>query len=484
MKNGVGGMVKIERQGSLKYLFVASFSYLSGIFFLIVLSEYGLLDEQSVLIGLHLTAAFSFYHYWRCEFWGSAKYDCFGSAMLLISIGFRLICAFDTILFDSRFDAWPLSLSVSSSLLSLHLKGEVVTFFGTLLMVATWCATISESFSRFSFLHTTTIVDNRLFRALYALGLLTQGLIRIIGADFGAFAQLIEMLNSLAVASIYFLANSYPRAKSWNRIGMAFALGAPLSFLAMSHGMKSEIFFPFVPFAILTWITFSGTLTRLGFVLVGIFALSAGQVYTGYVRSTSWNSLAPSYSTTDLIANTVANADADIAFFGFQSVMARINMTSTHAMTVALTERDGYIPFEIFSGIPASVIPRIIWPAKPILRPGAEHTQRIRGSVQNIEDVSSATAAGFFTELYMGGGIVGLLAVSILYGFLVARIQLSISTLLPESATLALSFLMYYNAVRFDENTIAYALTGLILSYVLMVVIFKLFALFHLTHVR
>jgi hypothetical protein len=469
--------VKINFPGTLKNITIASFIYVGGFLLLGLLSASDLLDEQFALIGLHLLAALSFYIYWRLEPWGSARYDCFGAAILLLSIGLRFLSAFDTLFYGTRFDVWPTTIMVDSSLLSLHFKGEAIPFFGILLMVATWRLTVQDKLGRLTFLWGTVLSNKKHFMILYGLAVFTQVLIRAVNIDFGAMAQLFQIIYSTGVAAIYFLARSNVKAKPSAWLIKAVLLGLPLSILALSGGMKEYIFLPLIPAAIIAWLTFSSVAARLGMVIMGISVLSIAQIYVGYVRQTAWGGTDRSYSAKELVAGAIANSDEDSIANGVDSMLSRMNLSSAHAITVALAERDGFIPVEIFGGIPAGFIPRILWPDKPILRPGGEHTQRIRGSTQDIEEVDSATSAGFFPEIYLGGGIFALILFSMLYGYLVGKIQLNIFFQLPASATAVFNYMMFYSAVRFDERTIAYALTGIVLSYILMLFIFKVLAL-------
>ena len=472
-KSATQRRVKTNLPGLIQNLTIASFIYTVFFVLLGLLHASDLLDDQFALIGLHLIAALSFYIYWKREPWGSARYDSFGAAVLLLSIGFRVLAAFDTMFYGTRFDDWPNTILVDSSLISLYFKAEAICFFGVLLMVVTWRLTVGDKLERFSFLRWTDLSNMSYFKILYGLAVFTQVLIRGINIDFGALSQFFVLIYMAGVASIYFLARSNVKSNPSAWLIKAVLLSLPLSFLALTGGMKEYIFLPLVPSAIIAWLTFSGVTARFGMVIMGIIVLGFAQIYVFYVRETSWKIEDSSYSFTQLALGAFANLDEDLALMGINSIMSRINMSSPHAMTVALAERDGFIPVEIFGGIPAAFIPRILWPDKPILRPGAEHTQRIRGSTQDILDVNTATAAGFFTELYLGGGVLAFIFFSVLYGFLLGRIQLSILTQLPVAATAVFTYMMFYSAIRFDEFSIAYALTGMVMSYIIMLFIFK-----------
>jgi len=467
--------VEVHLTSTLKNISIACSIYITGFLLLGLLSASDLLDEQFTLVGLHLIAAISFYSYWKREPWGTARYGCFGSAILLLSMGFRLLFCFDTLIYDTRFDAWPATVSVDSSLINLFFKGEAITFFGTLIMVASWRLCVRESLERLTFFGHEEKANINHFKTLYIFGCISQILLTA-NVGLGSFVQLFGLLRLLSDGCVYFLAHYNVKSKSRTCILKAFLLGLPLSFFALTTGVKSEILIPLIPATIIAWRSFSSGPARVFIIVFGIVSLSIVNIFVAHVRNTSWNE-GETYSATELTSGAFASNDRESLKNSTEAIMSRINLSSSHALTVAIAERDGYIPMEIFGGIPASFIPRLIWPDKPILRPGNDHTQRIRGSSINTEDVNTSTAPCFFTELYLGGGVFGLILVSVLYGFVLGWIQLNFITLLPSSATSLFNFIMYITAIRFDENTISYALTGLVLNFILIHLIFKVLLL-------
>ncbi len=143
---------------------------------------------------------------------------------------------------------------------------------------------------------------------------------------------------------------------------------------------------------------------------------------------------------------------------------ARINQTITHAVTVALADHRGHEPVAVFGLIPASVIPRVIWPSKPVIQPGVMHTIRIYGANVHASQVRSATAAGFWTELYLGGWWWGVLLGSSFYGLLLATAQRWAWRFDPGFGHQAFCFLVLYSTFRFDEMHVVYAYTSIVFS--------------------
>jgi len=470
-------MLKITVEKSLKNFSYAVLLYFTAVIILITLSSTELLDDQFALICLHLCSALSFYIYWRHEPWGPSKYDSFGSVFLLLSIGFRCFSALDTLIYGTRFVMFPKTISVDSSILSLVIRAEIITQIGALLMVMAWRLTVGRSLWRFTFIDFVGSNNMNYFKVLYILNLLTQFSFRIIGIDYQAFFQLIIILNFTGVASIYFLALSNIDSKRFSKLIKAFILALPLSFFALNTGMKESIFFPFIPVIVILWITYSHAFVRASIIMLSISVFAASQFYVNYTRENAWRNNQV-ISPFELIKGTLGNTDNYSMLIALNMIGYRVNPTGTHAITLAIADRDGFIPAEIFSGIPANFIPRILWSDKPILVPGQDHTQRILGNTADLSQVGfSSTAPGFFLELYLGGGILGLTFFSLFYGFLVGRIQLSILTRLPSSATDVFNFIMFYSAFRLDENTISYALSGIVLFYILMLFIFNIISI-------
>jgi hypothetical protein len=254
------------------------------------------------------------------------------------------------------------------------------------------------------------------------------------------------------------------------------ALGLPLSLLALNGGMKEHIILPLLPAIIICWKTFSNLITRVGMIVGGIFILSALQILVNYTRESSWKDEV-NYSSSELIKGSLNSAKENTIYDNLNMIGYRVNPTLTRAITMAIVERDGFIPADIFSGIPVAFIPRIIWPSKPEFAPGAMHTQRIFNYSIALENITSSTAPGFFTELYLGGGGGALILFSMLFGYVVARIQISLYSHLPSPAINIFNFTMIYYAIRFDEKNISYALTEVVQCYFILLIFFKIMSI-------
>ena len=148
-------------------------------------------------------------------------------------------------------------------------------------------------------------------------------------------------------------------------------------------------------------------------------------------------------------------------------------MSSSHAVTVAIKDRDGAIPNEIFWVIPGNIIPRFLWSSKPAINPGSNHTKRIL----NIEsdEIISASAPGFFQELYLGGGYLGVILASFFYGLILGKSQKFIEKKISIHAAVVFSFVLFYLALRFDESHVVYSFSNLFFMLITFTMLFSVF---------
>ena len=192
----------------LKIFVTAIILYLILIILFYYLNIFNYSNEQSSLVFLHLSSIISFYYFWEKISWGSAKYDSFGSLIILISIIFRISSIIDTVFFNTRFDSWPPFVTIKSSLLFLHYKGEFITQLGILLMVSTWRISVNNLINHFSLSNILNHFIEHDFKILYILGLLFIFLIRIFKIDSTILEQLLYVINISTIASIYFIVYS------------------------------------------------------------------------------------------------------------------------------------------------------------------------------------------------------------------------------------------------------------------------------------
>jgi len=423
-------------------------------------------------IGLafaHAGAGAALLTFWRLGRWGRARFDSFGAALLLVSAAFRLHALVDALTYGTgveemyRFRTLP----VSDPVFDLLLKGEFIATVGLLLVACSWRLGIGGQIERFSFIRQNQKVPIKLVVGVYLAALLVNVASRVLRFDFGPLEQLTWLLSGFGVAAIYFIA---ARGKLGVRqIVLAGVLGLPISFLALNSGMKSEILFPMIPAALLYWFRFNNMPARGLALALGIGLLALSQLYVHYVRDTTWKSTGVvQTSAGELVEGFSDQIGVMQSTDALDSISSRVNMTIVHATSVTLADNRGYEPVDVFGMIPASMIPRIFWPGKPIMQPGAMQTARIMGGNISVSEIRSATAAGFATELYLGGWWFGVVLGCLIYGLLLAWAQKWSFRHAPGFGHQALCFLALYWTIRFDENHIVYAFTSIIFTVVFL----------------
>ncbi len=434
--------------------------------FALLLSRVGTPDQVTLTFA-HAASAMALLTCWRLGRWGRARYDSFGAALLLVAVAFRVIALIDALAFGTRTEEmyryW--TLPVSDPVIELLLKGEFITTMGILLVASSWRLGVGERVEHFSFVGNARQVSLKLALGVYLAAFIVDVASRILKIGFGPFEQLTSLLFGFGVAAIYFI-GAHGRTRVL-QVGIAGLLALPLLAMALRSGIKEEMFFPLVPAALLYWTRFNGVAARGLAVGIGIALLAISQLYVHYVRESTWGSAAAlEVSTGELVSGFSNRTGSMQSSDALDSISSRVNMTIAHATTVTLADNRGHEPVEVFGMIPASVIPRVFWPGKPIMQPGAMHTSRILGGMIPISQIRTATAAGFATELYLGGWWFGVALGSSIYGLLLAWAQKWTWRHAPGFGHQALCFLVLYWTLRFDENHIVYAFTSIIFTVV------------------
>jgi hypothetical protein len=436
--------------------------------------------EIAALALAHIGAAAAFLIYWRLGHWGAAKYACFGAVLLLIASIFRIQAAIDTVIYGMRIANLPTTVPLPEPLIWWYFKGELITNLGILLVVSTWRIVLGAQVEKHSFMQDKRDEPRSLLLLVYIAGIFVAVVGEIAPSAFGSLSQFASLTYSFAVASIFFLA-AKRRGASGSAI-VALVLAAPMVALALGTGMKEDLFLPLMPAALLFWFRSKSIARKTIAILVGISALAVAQLYIVYVRNSTWtiSQNMPLVREQVPILETIFTFGKEFRQMsiskGFNQISERVNLTSSHAITVILADRYGYKPMEVFGLIPVSLIPRILWPNKPIIQPGAMQTERIRGTNNDLAYTSSATAAGFFTEMYLGAGFYGVIIGSVLYGTILAYAQRLTRKISPGFGYRAFSLILLYWTIRFDEKAVVYAYTSIVFSLIFVLLLTKGFA--------
>ena len=458
--------ISFDLRHALRALLFSSAVYGFFLCWAVLLARIGVSDRTCLALA-HVGGAVALLVCWKLGRWGSARFDSFGAALLLIGVAFRVFAFFDTLVFGTRIDDLYRfrTLPLPDPVIDLLLKGELITVVGMLLVACSWRVSVGPRIERFSLLGNAYQVPPRLPLLVYVAAIAINVARRIFGLDFGPLAQVLTLVFTFGIAAIYFIA--IRRGSALRQVATAGVLALPMSLLALTSGMKEEMLFPFIPAAILYWTKFRHPLMRAAALVLGLALFGVSQLYVQYVRQTTWRGTDTlQVSTEDLLQGFGQSTSEAESSETMKAVGLRLNQTTTHVTTVTLADHRGYAPMEIFGLIPASLVPRLLWPGKPVIQPGAMHTARILGGNIPAAQIRSATAAGFFTELYLGGWWWGTILGSILYGVLLAASQKWALGYTPGFGHGAYCFLVLYSTLRFDENHVVYAYTSIVFTVV------------------
>ncbi len=405
--------------------------------------------------------------FWKFGRWGRARYDSFGAALLLVGSAFRIHALLDALIYGARLDdIYRYSnVPLPDPAFEFLLKGESISVIAFLLVACSWRLRVGGDVERHSFIGNAGTAPMKISLLIYGSAFAVDILRRSAGVSFGPLDQITSLLFVAGVASIFFVA--VRRKTAAGQVLVASLLALPLSLLALDSGMKEQMFFPFVPAGIVYWIRFRRPGARLPALCAAVSILAISQLYVHHVRELSWRSDGDlNIPTTELVGSFIEILAESESMDALSHISSRINMTTSHAITVSLADHYGHEPVEVFGLIPASVVPRLLWPGKPVMQPGAMHTARILGISDPLSEIRTATAAGFATELYLGGWWVGVVLGAVAYGFLLGTAQQWTSRFGPGFGRGVLCFIALYWTLRFDEKHVVYAYTSIFFAAV------------------
>ena len=457
--------------------------YAMGFVFLYIADAILGIGVDLLLSFVHINGALFLWMVFRGVPWEGVRYDCFGAAFILVQIMFRLLSVIDSMVYGDRIDEIPRTVDIVSPIFWLIVKSEVLVNLGVAIVVLSWRLSIGGDIKKISFIKNGVMVDDRVSYCMYFLAILTELLKFATHDSVGPLTQVSYLTYSFGVVSIFFI--SIRRQGDREKIFFSLCMGLPLSVMALGSGMKENIFFPLIPAIIVGILIYRNAYSRI--IMMGslFILLSFSQMYVSYVRYVSWGvDKEGGYETSQLVSEFFGVLGDLSVVDSFDAMSARINMTTTHVITVSIADAVGYEPLEVFGAIPVSFVPRFLWPDKPVFMPGAIHTSRIEGArisgaeivdAVRVGDINTSTAAGFFSELYLGGWYIGWFIGSVLCGLLLGGIQKLLINRGSVFSILGFSFFCTYWALRFDEKHVIYAYTSVIFVVIFLLIIDRIF---------
>ena len=418
------------------------------------------------------TAALAF---WRGQPWRDrwSQYLSFAAVFVLACVGNHLLYLADFFVSGERFNGWPVYVESPEWAV---VKGEVISLIGSLLTVAAWFAVgggkytpaMMVSGDNSSRWKSATLV-------IYLISLFVLFLTQanpVVAAEFG---QLLPTLLAVGSTCAFFLPSATVHSKG-KRILSVFLLSLPFLYTALLQGMKEQIIFALLPTLYLIWIltrrpVWKGALVACAVILAGVITS-----YVSYFRAEVWwgnRTLSQVQAVTEFAEQVEFDGVSRTTSEGLRDFLLRSNSTIHRGWTVALADVGGYDPGLVFGPLAYVFIPRIVWPEKPEIRQGWEFSGKVFGD--SYMDIStSSTSAGFYTSLYLGYGWLAVVVGALSMGALMAALLRLAERLGGELLVGLFSFTMIPFALRLDETWSVGALTGPVIGFTYLYLIFLL----------
>ena len=161
---------------------------------------------------------------------------------------------------------------------------------------------------------------------------------------------------------------------------------------------------------------------------------------------------------------------------GVEQFLERANASSYRGWAVSRADEYRYEPGLVFKPLTYVFIPRMIWPEKPLIRQGWQYSGLVFGSSYTVWSDSS-TAAGYYSALYLGGGWIAVFLGASAIGVMMAALMRFAWQLGGQQLLSLYSFSMIAYALRLDEAWPVGAISGPIISFVYVYVIYTVFNL-------
>jgi hypothetical protein len=451
------------------FLFAAIIIYLTGGVFHIFLWRGGF--EALALFCLYAASTLTLLSLWKGFCFDKNYISSYGSTTLFVSAILQIAAMLAVYLLS----VGPTTLrpTVPEPLPPeiLALKANALSTIGLILVICSWRFVIWDKIENVSL--TPEVPEQQLSaaRLLYWGNLCTIAFISLGRIEVFSVRQLLGALFSFAIASIFVLAQSKPPGLP--RVSYSFLLALPFTFLALSNGMKEHIIFPLVPTALNTWFAIRGLPAKVFLLMFGCLCFVTLTLYVNYVRAETWYSRGQK-STPELLTGFVSHIRRNGIENGLEQSLARIEPSKPRMETIAIADGRGLEPNEIFGRLPAMFIPRALWPDKPVVAPGAEHSWRLENRRGSPPPGYWSASAGFFAELYLGGGYLGVILGSIIYGAAIGVMQRFAVQNMPGIAVNSLCFLSFYWSIRLEEAHVLYAYSSIVSFFLVWFFVFKL----------
>ncbi|WP_256009562.1 exosortase Y-associated Wzy-like protein [Desertivirga xinjiangensis] len=202
--------------------------------------------------------------------------------------------------------------------------------------------------------------------------------------------------------------------------------------------------------------------------------------YANIIRSQSWNGQASAEEARGQALETLFNEDngeVDLDETNWAFLTRRLSEIEMFAKFVETTPKDiDYYGFEIAEQTLISLVPRFLWPGKPITETMAMERVYNAGVVSRLSKVSAKTRP--IVDAYLSGGTVGVLISMFLYGFICQALCNKAESLYGGYQ---LGGIILYNGCfqpAWRGNNFEFIANSVFWSFILMLLIFQLLKLY------
>lgn len=418
----------------------------------VILREY--FAPDIFLLFLSFWGSLCFFILWRRIDWSGYRFLSFGALFLITSACFRLVSFFDVLIFGNRIKNWP--VYADEPLLSIA-YGEFNFVVGALVLVGTWLAL--RGHERSIAIIKSWRYDRPTLAVAYMIGGSVVVSARILEFDFAFLGSILQVFVFIAMLSILLISLGSSQRRTWERcVLLPSLLSLPLIYGAFRTGMKENIVFSVLPVAIGVFVMVKGAWKRTIVGLMMATVLAVMTVFVNIYREVNWveeQGLSPVQVFDATVDAFLLNSN--LWATAVENLLSRKNLLDVNGWSFAIVENKGhfeeYSPHHVYQ----IFIPRVLWAEKPQFRPAADFSDLVFG--WGTGDYTS-TAAGFFSALYLGSGLRGVLIYSMMTGALYA---LSLSVVIrfgSPFAQLLLVSVFAYKALRLDEGWPVYEFAG------------------------
>ncbi|SIT58138.1 membrane hypothetical protein [Mesorhizobium prunaredense] len=298
-----------------------------------------------------------------------------------------------------------------------------------------------------------------------------------------SFAQQIGfMFHEIYLALLFVIFAGKSRYGSeGSRSWVVIVLIVPALLSGLTSGTKELVLTAVAP--VLLVYVLRPNLRRIGVtILAGLMVIIVVVPITQLYRQANW-SAKENVGLTELFSRLVdayqQMGASNIVSEGMVEFANRTSSSISGAIVVGATDRLGHTGLETVKDVFIVFVPRFLWPEKPPVAPGAWFTWHLGYAATPVEATTS-TATMLATELYMMSGWLtipfGMAALGLYYA-LIWRFIRTMSLRNPIMGIALVSFM--FNAVKFEDMSLIYAITGPVVSMIYMFVLASAYRMFY-----